>query len=136
MHLKIEDPDGILPTMGQEGGITIEQMREVFEEALALQGRKGFAYGETWREQGWMGNLGRVLGKVSRIRHMLWRDTSTQRQSADEPVDETLLDTINIAAFALINYRNGNKWGGGPTALINGPKQTSKSVAGKGSGDK
>jgi len=108
MKLLIE---GDAPALDEEGGVTLEQLRDIYEEALRLQVRKGKSYGETWREQGWMGNLGRVLGKASRLRQMLWRDRPNHTD--EEKPDETMVDMLNIVAFAIVNYRAGNKWGQG-----------------------
>lgn len=97
------------PNESQEGYGTIVKMVGVFEKCLNLQIRKGFTYGDTWRSQGYMGNVGRVLGKASRLRQMVWGDF--QIESSDETRMDTLGDMINIAAFAIINMNDDNKWG-------------------------
>lgn len=104
-------------TISIEGGIqpdtegygTQMELLRIFHECLQLQQKKGQTYGKSWREQGYMGNVGRVLSKASRLRHMLWRDFPLD--SAEEGVVDTLRDLINLAAFAMINHRNQNRWG-------------------------
>jgi hypothetical protein len=105
MRLVIED--GI--PENAEGSGAQEELRRIFERCLHLQQQKAFGYGEAWREQGYMGNVGRVLSKASRLRNLLWRDD--QRIDALEGVAETLLDLINLVAFAHINWTQRNKWG-------------------------
>lgn len=109
MRLEIVLGEGEEHLEGMEGFATLEAMRKVFEKCLQLQYRKGFTYGRTWQDQGYMGNVGRVLGKVSRLRNMVWRDS--QIESSEESRMDTLGDLINIAAFAIINMENDNKWG-------------------------
>lgn len=107
LEIVFEESESNLPS--QEGYETLEAMRKVFEKCLQLQYRKGFTYGRTWREQGYMGNVARVLGKASRLRNMVWRDSGID--SSEESRMDTLGDIINIAAFAIINMDINNKWG-------------------------
>lgn len=92
-----------------QGSGTTFNLAELFISALILQQQKASTYGEAWRDQGWAGNVSRVLSKASRLRNMLWRDQPIE--SDKEPVVETLLDMINLAAFAIINYNAKNRWG-------------------------
>lgn len=105
IKLKIEN--GLEENM--VGYETQRRLLHLFESCLVLQQRKASTYGEAWRDQGWVGNVGRVLSKAARLKNMVWRDQPVE--SATEPVDETLMDMINLAAFALINYTDKNKWG-------------------------
>jgi hypothetical protein len=88
------------------------QMAEVFENALNLAMAKNAGYGNAWQEQGWMGNLARILSKTARLKNMVWRDKGVE--SDTEPLEETVGDLINLSVFFLINRRELNKWGRGP----------------------
>lgn len=66
-------------------------------------------YGEAWREQGWRGNMARILSKTSRLKYMLW--CTNPLQSTVEPVEDTLLDIGALAAFLLANRKEDNEWG-------------------------
>lgn len=86
-------------------------------EAVKELLRSKNAYGTAWRDQGYMGNIGRVLSKASRLRNLMWRDVP---QGADFDMDqdgypETLLDTLKdlsaLCAFAIANLEEGNRWG-------------------------
>lgn len=107
LKIEYEDPANFGPHV--EGHSTVIRMTEVFERCLNLQIRKGRLYGQTWREQGYMGNVARVLGKVSRLRNMVWRDIHLT--DAEETAEDTLGDLINLSAFALINMEEENRWG-------------------------
>lgn len=111
MKLVMMDDNGdYMPLMHEvEGDATTARLLEVFAECIVLQRRKTQTYGDAWRSQGEMGNVARVLSKVARLRKMLW--TSNQIASHDEPVEDNLLDLINLAGFTIINRRDGNKWG-------------------------
>lgn len=91
------------------GSDTTFGLTSLFVRCLVLQQRKGSSYGEAWRDQGWLGNVGRVLSKAARLKNMVWRDDPVD--SATEPISETLMDMINLAAFAYMNYSDKNKWG-------------------------
>lgn len=95
-------------TEGVIGEGTVVALSQVFAEALFLAHRKAQTYRDTWSDQGYMGNVGRVLSKASRMRNMLWRDYPIDDI---ESVEDTLLDLVNLAAFTLINRRERNKWG-------------------------
>lgn len=88
------------------------QMVEVFENALNLAMAKNAGYGNAWQEQGWMGNLARILSKTARLKNMVWRDNGVE--SLPEPHEETIGDIINLCVFFLFNRRGLNKWGRGP----------------------
>ena len=89
---------------------TIEQMGRVFDEALDLARRKNADYGDAWRDQGWRGNLSRILEKAGRLRNLLWRG-SNSIPIVDEDTRQTMLDIINTAAFFIINKDHGVEWG-------------------------
>lgn len=105
----MEDNGDILELGQAEGDGTTAQMLELFGGLITLQREKARTYGEAFRSQGYMGNVARVLSKAARLKMMMWRDLSLE--DSRESVTDTLEDLINIAAFALINYRDGNKWG-------------------------
>jgi hypothetical protein len=91
---------------------TYQAVAQVFQEALRLVEKKTPGYGRAWQEQGWMGNLARIMSKSSRLKNMLWRGRLTQFDSAEETTEDTALDMMNLLAFFLINKRIGNEWGG------------------------
>jgi hypothetical protein len=76
-------------------------------------------YGNSWQHQGYMGNIGRVLSKADRLKEMLWRDGTWVGTGGDEDREETesvadtLLDIGPLAAFAVANLQEGNRWGRG-----------------------
>jgi hypothetical protein len=105
MQLIIED--GL--TEDQEGYKTQQELLGVFESALFMAVSKNKQYRDAWRKQGWMGNLARIMSKTERLRAMCWRNTAME--SRNEPVQDTLLDLINLSAFFLINKGNDNQWG-------------------------
>jgi hypothetical protein len=88
------------------------EMVVVFENALNLAMEKNQGYGDAWQQQGWMGNLARILSKTARLKNLAWRDLSVEY--ATEPHEETVVDLINLAVFFLFNRRDSNKWGRGP----------------------
>lgn len=90
---------------------TYQAVAQVFQECLRLIEKKTPGYGRAWQEQGWMGNLARIMSKNSRLKNMLWRGRLNQMQSADEPIEDTALDLINLCAFFLINRHIDNEWG-------------------------
>lgn len=94
---------------GTEGYETVQQVAKIMEQVLDLIIAKSQSYGEAWREQGWQGNVARVLSKSTRIKNMLWQDFEVQDKK--EGVEDTFMDLIAISCFAIINRRNGNKWG-------------------------
>lgn len=106
--MKLELSGGKSP--GHEGYETQEQLVSLFEECLKLQDQRSSFYGEAWRSSGYMGNLGRVLSKVARLKNMMWKDYGEER-AAEESTEDTLLDLINLSAFMLLNKRAHNKWG-------------------------
>lgn len=94
-----------------EGYGTVAVAAAVFEDALNLIARKSVGYGDAWKEQGWMGNLARVMSKTRRLRNMLWRNVSENIPVDDESVEDNAMDLINLLAFLMINRRLDNKWG-------------------------
>jgi hypothetical protein len=94
---------------GTEGTSTLISMASVFDVALRLAHEKSFTYGDAWRRQGWMGNLARMMSKMSRLRQMLW--TSHEIESSAEPTQDSALDLVNLAAFFVVNRSEENKWG-------------------------
>lgn len=83
-------------------------VRAVLDEALNLFELKNQDYGDSWREQGWRGNLSRILEKAGRLRKV-WRKGSYV--VPDEGLRETALDMINTLAFLVINHDTGREWG-------------------------
>jgi hypothetical protein len=86
------------------------ELAEVFLEAIDLVTMKDAHYGGAWRTQGYMGNVARVLSKVSRLKTMMWCDEDPD-EALEEPIMDTLVDLINLAAFTVVNLREGNRWG-------------------------
>jgi hypothetical protein len=75
------------------------------------------AYGNAWREQGYMGNLARIMSKASRLRNMLWRDGTWVGTGGEESAEEkesavdTLLDLSALCALMAANLEDENRWG-------------------------
>jgi hypothetical protein len=72
------------------------------------------AYGNAWREQGYMGNLARIQSKTARLRNMLWRDDESNGigvSEGGESVADTLKDLSALCSFMLANFEDGNRWG-------------------------
>lgn len=92
------------------------QMRveAVFAEAARLFESKNAHYGDAWRDQGWRGNLSRILEKSKRLRNMLWRGGNTLLNGGKEHPRETALDMINTLAFMIVNMDDGVEWGHEP----------------------
>lgn len=90
---------------------TIGQMSRVFDEAIRIASQKNQDYADAWREQGWRGNLARILSKSARLKNMLWRRDSSFLNGGQETVRETALDQINTLAFFIINLDDGREWG-------------------------
>lgn len=88
---------------------TLRSVADVFEKCLYLIEEKSAGYGDAWVQQGWMGNLARIMSKTSRLKNMLWRDMGIE--STSEPITDTLLDLVNLSAFMIINRSFGNRWG-------------------------
>lgn len=111
MKLIMVDDNGepIKLDYSRQGDGTTALILGIFERCIVLQKRKAETYGEAYRSQGYMGNVARVLSKVSRLRNMVWRDVGIE--SSEESVEDTAFDLINLAAFFLINYMVKNKWG-------------------------
>ena len=102
------------PPDGVEGLPTVQQAVEVLAAALATMVAKDRAYGGAWREQGWMGNLARIMSKAARLRNLLWRDLTGEENG--ETVADTIQDMINLLVFMTLNRQRGNRWGHGGTS--------------------
>ena len=110
MKLIMIDDNGDAMTLGErEGDATTARMLTIFENAILLQRRKASTYGDAFRSQGYMGNVARVLSKAARLKNMMWRDFGID--DAEESVDDTVVDLINLCCFFLINRTDRNKWG-------------------------
>lgn len=72
--------------------------------------RKSQGYGNAWQEQGYMGNIARVLSKQSRIRNLVWCEPKPDFKD-QETVEDTLVDLAALCAFAIANMQDGNQWG-------------------------
>jgi len=91
---------------------TLVMMTEVFEDCLNLVAEKSVGYGNAWQEQGWMGNAARIMSKAARLKSMVWRDELRRGfYATDESIEDTVLDTVNLSLFFLLNRRLSNKWG-------------------------
>lgn len=92
-----------------ESGRLAQELAVHLNEILQTVVEKNSLYGGAWRQQGWMGNLARMMSKVARLRSMCWRSDPVNSQS--ETVEDTARDLIAIAGFFLINRRDCNRWG-------------------------
>lgn len=97
---------------------TTAQVVAMFHDAaLRLAVSKDQTYRKAWQRQGYMGNVGRILSKVERLRSMVWQDnvwiTTGGEEAAEEEetLRDTLLDMANLCAFAAHNIAKGNRWG-------------------------
>lgn len=105
-RLVLQMPKGM---EGAEGVRTLISLASVFDEAVAIAHRKNASYGDAWRRQGWMGNLARMMSKMSRIKFMLWRDHDLE--NSEEAISDTAIDLVNLTSFLIINRSETNKWG-------------------------
>lgn len=94
------------------------RVEEVFAEAARLFASKNAHYGDSWREQGWRGNLSRILEKSKRLRQMLWRGGNVLLNGSSEHPRETALDMINTLAFMIVNMDDNIEWGNEPGARV------------------
>lgn len=90
------------------------RVEEVFAEAARLFESKNRAYGDSWRQNGWRGNISRIFEKAGRLRNMLWRGGNVLLNGGNEHPRETMLDMLNTLAFAIINMDDGVEWGSEP----------------------
>lgn len=88
----------------------LEAVAHEYIKAFNLVQAKTAGYGAAWREQGYMGNLARILSKGSRLKSLLWQDFQYDG-TADESVEDTALDLMNLCVFFLLNRGQMNKWG-------------------------
>ena len=96
---------------------TAQVVAQFHDAALRLAVSKDQAYRKAWVEQGYMGNVGRILSKASRLRALMWGDRHVEEMTTEELMREdgirdTLLDMANLCAFAAHNMAEGNRWGG------------------------
>jgi len=82
-----------------------------FDECVRLINTKNADYRDAWREQGYMGNLARILSKVARLRNMLWTDGPEGSLQGVETIEDTLRDLANLTAFMHQNFEDRNRWG-------------------------
>jgi len=75
--------------------------------------KKSAGYGDAWQQQGYMGNLARILSKAARLENMLWRDYTLETAQIDggEAAMDTLQDLGALCAFMIANLDEGNRWG-------------------------
>lgn len=76
--------------------------------------RKSQGYGDAWQEQGYMGNLARVLSKASRLKNVAWKDEVNPLDPPeihDELLADTIVDLGALCAFLLANVEAVNRWG-------------------------
>lgn len=83
----------------------------VLDEAMRVMSEKNSSYQDAWQEQGWRGNLARIMSKVTRLRNMLWRNNVSLLNGDKEHPRETLLDVINCCVFAILNLDDEREWG-------------------------
>lgn len=87
------------------------RVQEIQRHALALVREKNARYQDSWRQQGWRGNLSRILEKGARLRAMLWQPGTPLLNGEKEHPRETALDMINTLTFMVINMDDGREWG-------------------------
>lgn len=87
----------------------LEDLVRLFERCLNMIVEKNERYGNAWRQQGWQGNLARILSKTARLKAMCWGEH--EKPGFGETVEDTGFDLINITSFFLLNRANDNKWG-------------------------
>ena len=87
----------------------IEDLVRLFERCINLVLVKNATYGNAWRQQGYQGNLARILSKTARLKEMLWGEH--EKPGLHESVEDTARDLINLTAFFLLNRQVENKWG-------------------------
>lgn len=92
------------------------RIEAIFTEAATLFKSKNAAYGDSWRHNGWRGNLSRIMEKTGRLRNMLWRDGNVLLNGGKEHPRETALDMINTLAFMIANMDDGVEYGHEPGA--------------------
>lgn len=83
------------------------------DATLRLVREKDKAYGGAWQQQGYMGNLARIMSKTARLQSMMWRD-DPDRYHLDEmgeSITDTLHDLMALAAFMATNIEEENRWG-------------------------
>jgi hypothetical protein len=95
---------------GTVGTETLIALANFYAHCLTVANTKSLTYGDAWRRQGWMGNLARMMSKMSRIKFMSWQDHAME--SADESITDSAIDLANITGFFAINRSEDNKWGG------------------------
>lgn len=100
------------------------RVEEVFAEAARLFASKNVTYQDSWRTQGWRGNLSRILEKSGRLRAILWRGGNVLLNGGKEHPRETALDMINTLAFMIVSMDDGVEWGVEANTLpVPGPVQ-------------
>lgn len=109
---------------------TEDRVREVFEQVARLVALKNADYRDAWRQQGWRGNLSRVLEKANRLRNTVW--LPGQEARVNEGAVETAMDMIATLAFFVINTKDGLQWGNEFEALGNTPIFNSVASSGNG----
>lgn len=95
----------------RQGAATCELLVHMWQEQLNLFLAKNTMYRDAWRDQGWRGNVARVLSKASRIKAMLWGSVTWNSFDGDEPVEDTLRDLSLLCMFTIINRSHDNEWG-------------------------
>ena len=110
LHLEFVQTEDEGPLSDKTNYLLGEMVKE-FEECLNLVLDKSQDYGDAWREQGWMGNVARVLSKAARLKNLTWREYEAVANVTNESITDSLRDMVNLAVFALYNRRLGNRWG-------------------------
>lgn len=104
--LELVLPKGMEGTIGAS---TLIALANFYAHCLTVAHNKSLNYGDAWRRQGWMGNLARMMSKMSRIKFMSWRDHAME--NAEESVTDSAIDLANITGFFAMNRSEDNKWG-------------------------
>lgn len=102
---------------------SVQEMKQIFDEALEIYAERQRSYGNQWKKYGWRGALYSCRRKVERAWAQLWdQDPASAAERADSDVPgsspgasgaDDLLDTINYAAMTIVCVRQGNRDGEG-----------------------
>lgn len=95
--------------MASEGYLTAAKVAVEMDKCLQLLLEKERAYRGAWRDQGWMGQTGRLLSKASRLKALAWQPFETDLTS--ESLIDTVQDTANLCFLWLLNKEAKNRWG-------------------------
>lgn len=112
MHLPDGPEEALKISLWERYSQAEAEASQEFLRVLAIIRKKNAMYGDAWRQQGYMGNLARILSKAARLKAVMWRsDPPPLSAQEGETVLDTARDLIALAAFFIINYEQENGWG-------------------------